>query len=92
MGATHLLEVAHMSNLMKQIALKQFEVDTQCGYVALVDEMVTTSALTLPNASSSPLVKQLRSASTSGHQTLEKMVCSIIISTAYNCLHSLSVQ
>lgn len=64
----------HFSALLQQIALKQFEVDTQRGYVTLVDEMVTTSTLTLTNARDSPLVKQLRKESASGHKILNKMV------------------
>lgn len=45
----------HFSSLLQRIALKQVEVDTQHGYVMLVDEMVTHSTLTLPNAQGSCL-------------------------------------
>ncbi len=64
----------HFSSLLQRIALKQFEVDTQRGYVTLVDEMVTHSTLTLPNAQRSSFVKKLRMAATSAHKTLSKMV------------------
>ena len=44
----------HFSGLLQRIALKQFEVDTQQGYVTLVDEMVTHSTLTAQSNSLTP--------------------------------------
>ena len=69
----------HFSTLLQKIALKQTEVETQHGYVALVDEMVTRSTLMTPNAQMSALVKQLRKASDTEHKTLKKMVSNTLI-------------
>ena len=69
----------HFSTLLQKIALKQTEVETQRGYVALVDEMVTRSTLMTPNAQMSALVKQLRKASDTEHKTLKKMVSNTLI-------------
>jgi hypothetical protein len=63
----------HFSSLLQRIANKQLEVNTQRGYVALVDEMATHSMM-LPNPQMSTLVKELRKTSVREHKTLKKMV------------------
>jgi anti-sigma factor ChrR (cupin superfamily) len=39
------LEAAHTTHLLQRIALKQFEVDTQRGYVNVVDEMEAKNSI-----------------------------------------------
>ena len=63
----------HFSSLLK-ISLKELEVNTQRGYTTLIDEMVTHSTLTIPNAQTSSFVKNLRTSSASAHKMLNKMV------------------
>ncbi len=65
----------HFSSLLQKIELKKMEVNTQQGYVTLIDEMVTYSTLTLSNAQISSYIRKLRAESASSHKKLDKMVC-----------------
>ncbi len=55
------------------MSLLEMEVDTQRNYAAVLDEMVTYSLLTLPNAQTSTHVRQLRKSAEASHKTLENM-------------------
>lgn len=64
----------HFSSSLQKMSLLEMEVDTQRNYAAVLDEMVTYSLLTLPNAQTSTHVRQLRKSAEASHKTLENMV------------------
>ena len=66
----------------RKLLTNQLEVNTQRGYVSLVDQMVTHTTVVTANAQTSSLVKDMRKASSVAHKTLDKMVSNQL---HYNC-------
>jgi hypothetical protein len=64
----------HFSTLLRKKSILQMELETQQNYVSVVDEMVTYSSLTLPDAETNSFLGQLHKSATDGRKTLQKMV------------------
>ena len=62
------------SDLLQKRMLKNMEVETQQGYVTLLEQMVTHTTLTVPRANTTSALQQLGKELKAARKTLNKTV------------------
>ena len=75
-GSTGGSTFVHYANTLQQRSHLAMELETQQGYVSLIDQMVTYLTLTLPDAETNDSLIQLREDAANTHKSIRGMVCS----------------